>query len=313
MKTRTDQARAFVRSRIDAFGRELRSMPEVVELRAGEGDGGSPVLAGHAAVFNKETNIANIFREVIAPGAFSKTIKEADVRHLFNHDPNWVLARTKNGSLILSEDKEGLAFAATLNMVDPQAVSVKAKVERGDVTQSSFAFRVIKEEWFEPDDPDSGELPLRTIKEARLYDTSSVTYPAYEEADTYLRGVGLDILGEALGINDDDRAIILRALALGDTLEAEMEPVLRDASKALCALAGTCNTPEAATRTSTTDTITITVAGSTSNWPPELSGSYIVIDDRAGDEPLKDEQPNSEQARLQLRMRAIARQKGLDL
>jgi len=292
-------------------------MPELVELREGDGDDSSPVLAGHAAVFNKETVIGSFFREKIAPGAFTKTIKEADVRHLFNHDPNWVLARTKNGSLQLSEDKVGLAFEAELNMDDPQAQTVRAKVARGDVDQSSFAFRVIKEEWIEPDEDGKGELPLRTIKEAQLFDTSSVTYPAYEDAETFLRGVGLDILGEALGVDEDDRATILRALTFGDSLDADMEPVLRSASKALCELAGTCEAPEAAPRTSIpiADTsLTITVDGDSTNWPADwATTNWILIDDtRAGDEPLDDDQA-TELERIQLRMRAIAREKGLDL
>ena len=207
--------------RLDILGREVRSIPAVdTELRDDD-ESSDPILMGHAAVFNTETVIGGYFREQIAPGAFKKTIKEADVRHLFNHDPNFVLARNKNGTLDLSEDKIGLAFNAKLNRKDPQAVSVAAKVERGDVTQSSFAFRVIKDEWEFPKTSEDGsrKLPLRTIREAQLFDTSTVTYPAYEQAETVLKSSALDRLLAELG--EESGARLLRHLTDGDDLDPE--------------------------------------------------------------------------------------------
>ncbi len=214
-----------------SYERELRTYDVVdTEMRA-DGDGNT--LVGHAAVFNIETNIGGFFREVIAPGAFKKTIKEADVRHLFNHNPDIVLARTTNDTLKLDEDTTGLAFEARLNMKDPDAVSVKAKVERQDVTQSSFAFRVIEQKWTEPEEG-SNELPLRTILQAQLCDTSTVTYPAYAEADTGLRALGLSVLSTVLGMSEASRAVIMRAVEGGGELPNELEAVVdewRAASK----------------------------------------------------------------------------------
>jgi HK97 family phage prohead protease len=148
------------------------------EVRADATDAGPTTLSGYAAVFDVETVIEGwaSFREVIRKGAFADAIKRDDVRGLFNHDPNYVLGRTANGTMRLREDDHGLHYEIDLNPNDPEAVSVGAKVARGDVSQSSFAFQVDAEEWEYP----KGQLPLRSItRVAPLYDASVVTYPAY--------------------------------------------------------------------------------------------------------------------------------------
>ena len=155
----------------------LRTAQTSFEVRS---DGGGHTLVGHAAVFDTETTIAGLFREMIAPGSFRKTIKESDVRALFNHDPNFVLGRNKSGSLRLSEDESGLRYE--VDLPDTQAArDVYTLIARGDVSQSSFAFKVVKEQ---RSDPEEGQtLPLFVVREARLYDVSPVPYPAYDETD----------------------------------------------------------------------------------------------------------------------------------
>lgn len=153
-----------------------------LQVRA-DGDGG-PTLVGYAAVFNRYSSNLGGFVERIAPGAFAKTIQEADIRHLLNHDANVVLGRNRAGTLRLAEDTTGLRYE--VDLPDTQAARDLAEsVRRGDITGSSFAFRVVGDdgdEWGLTED----DFPLRTIKQAALYDTSTVTYPAYpstQEAD----------------------------------------------------------------------------------------------------------------------------------
>lgn len=240
---------------VDVFGREVRTVKVTdIEVREDEGEEGeepTPHLVGHAAVFNQEAVIGGWFREEIAPGAFKKTLKDgADVRHLFNHDPNMVLARTKSETLALKEDDTGLAFDAELNMDDPDAVRVVAKVKRGDVDQSSFAFLPVRVEWEEEStDPDTGEklIPKRTILEARLFDTSTVTYPAYEAAETMLRAAAVTTLERATGIDSETMTKILRGLT-SNTLDPELAPSLAQASEALAELADQCREDETSFR-----------------------------------------------------------------
>ena len=64
-------------------------------------------VEGYAAVFNEETDIGGYFREVIEPGAFSDAIGRDDVVFLINHE-GLPLARTRSGTLKLTEDARGL-------------------------------------------------------------------------------------------------------------------------------------------------------------------------------------------------------------
>ena len=162
---------------------ERRYIADLIEMRGLPGDGAT--LVGHGAVFNQETTIAGAFREMVAPGAFKKTLKEADVRALFNHDPNYVLGRNRSGTLRLSEDEQGLLYE--IDLPDTSfALDLSRSIERGDVSQSSFSFGTIREAWDYPK-KDSGELPLRQLRELKLYDVSPVTFPAYDGTDVDLQ------------------------------------------------------------------------------------------------------------------------------
>lgn len=182
-----------------------------VETRA-EGDGGGVELVGHAAVFDQWTTLYAgkywEWREVVRPKAFKRAIKEKqDVRALLNHDPNFVIARTKAGSLKLSEDETGLL--AVIVPPDTQTIRdlVVEPIRRGDIDQMSFAFlpRKSDEETInEKKDVtiiDRGgeritiryegekRIEEREILDADLYDVSPVTYPAYTGTDIGVRSI----------------------------------------------------------------------------------------------------------------------------
>ena len=146
------------------------------------------VIKGQAAVFNQETVIRGWFREQIKPGAFQRVLSEKpDTIGCFNHDWNVVLGRTTAGTLILQETPDGLDYEIEINPDDPEALSVYAKVARGDVSQSSFAFQVGVEEWFYPPD-NSKDLPLRTITEfSNLFDVCPATFGAYPQTSAAVR------------------------------------------------------------------------------------------------------------------------------
>lgn len=115
-----------------------------VELRAIEPPegGGELRFDGYAAEFNTFSPDLGGFRERIAPGAFAGSLTADDIRCLFNHDSNYVLGRNRSGTLRLTEDERGLHF--DVNAPDAQwARDLHKSVQRGDVTQCSFAFDVI--------------------------------------------------------------------------------------------------------------------------------------------------------------------------
>lgn len=210
-----------------------------VEIRAKKNDDGSIAMRGYAAVFDSRSVPmwdwqAGTFVETINRGAFGKTIQEADVRLLINHDANLILARTRPGTLRLSEDEVGLKVEADMAPTS-YAQDLAISMQRGDVSQMSFAFRTIKDSWAETEEG----LPLRHLEEVALSDASIVTYPAYPETEASLRSRELRALLDVFGLADMDPAE--RKALLVQLLNHEIEPDGETAQAAREALA-----PEAA-------------------------------------------------------------------
>lgn len=141
-------------------------------------DDGKNVVVGYGAVFNSESNDLGGFVEYIADGAFDGRLED-DVRFLINHD-GLPLARTTNNTLRLSVDERGLKYEA--DMPDTTlANDLMTLLRNGTISQSSFAFTVEEDSWENVEGRN-----IRTInKVSRLYDVSSVTYPAYNEAGSF--------------------------------------------------------------------------------------------------------------------------------
>ena len=160
--------------------REYRTYNALIEIRANEGQEVRKIR-GHAAVFNEIAGDPLMFLEQIAPGAFADSIGKDDVRALWNHNPDYVLGRNKAGTLSLSEDDRGLAIE--INPPDTQwARDLMHSIDRGDVSQMSFGFRVLDQTWEVRDGID-----IRTLKKVELWDVSPVTFPFYEGTDVALR------------------------------------------------------------------------------------------------------------------------------
>ena len=207
----SDRAQNWAQRKIDALDAEAdsRSKMKKIERRtftvrdveARQAEDGTMRLRGYAAVFN-EASVPLPFIETIAPGAFRKTLMETpDVRLLINHS-GLPLARTKNGTLTLTEDDRGLYMDAVIADTG-EGRDLYKLVERGDVDQMSFAFRVIRQKY-------NDDRSQRTLTEVSLADgdVSVVTYPAYPtttvEAREHLKRAiaaikeGREVTGESL-------------------------------------------------------------------------------------------------------------------
>jgi hypothetical protein len=140
----------------------------VVEFRVA----GERRLTGYAATFGTRANIGS-FTEEIAAGAFRSSLAAgADILALADHDPAKVLARTRSGTLQLSEDDKGLAF--DMSVPDTQAGhDVLALAQRGDLGGMSFGFMV-------PKGGDTWSGNHRTLRSVDLMEISVVSaWPAY--------------------------------------------------------------------------------------------------------------------------------------
>lgn len=135
-------------------------------------------LIGLAAPFGSETRIAD-FREVIAPGAFARTLAEnRDILALVDHDASRVLGRTRSGSLSLTETADGLEYRLSL----PDTTTgndLCALARRGDLGGVSMGFVATRDSW-------DGEL--RTLHEVELHEISIVqAHAAYPTTTVSLR------------------------------------------------------------------------------------------------------------------------------
>lgn len=145
-----------------------------IEFRA---DGETFGIHGYASTFDTPYSVAGGpdnggWSEVVARGAYDKALKERDDVRLLNNHSGFPLARTKSGTLVLRSDKIGLfAEAPSLDLRNPAAQELRSALERGDVDEMSFAFRVTRQSW-------SKDYTERVIQEVRLFDVSAVTYPA---------------------------------------------------------------------------------------------------------------------------------------
>lgn len=157
--------------------------PADIQIRE---EGESRTVEGVAAVVNSTTNLG-IFEERIAPGAFDGRLND-DVVALFNHDPNYPLARTtargeaKLDLFITKEGHLGYRFSAPKTTVGNDLIE---NIRSGVISKSSFAFTIEKDEWGKGEEAD-----VRTIKKIkRLYDVSPVTYPAYNDTSVAERSL----------------------------------------------------------------------------------------------------------------------------
>jgi HK97 family phage prohead protease len=174
---------------------ERRAVPTEFEVRS---EGGKFNFYGYALKWDARSQNLGGFRERVAQGATSEAIELDDIRALYNHDPNMVLGRNRSNTLRLSEDSTGLHYE--VDMPDTTyARDLAVSMERGDVTQSSFGFKVRSDgdTWAEDDDG----FPLRTLTRISLFDVSPVTYPAYADSTSGVGSRALASLAEQRGIS----------------------------------------------------------------------------------------------------------------
>lgn len=155
-------------------------------------------VEGYACVFNSQSeNIG--FYEIIHDGAITEdTILKSDVFAELNHNDEYILARSKNGvgSLKLSVDSKGLyyEFDAPLTSKGDELLSY---LDRGEITQSSFAFIVSDEDGAEKITQDENGIWHRDIyKIEALFDCSPVFQPAYKQTICTKRFLKLEKLKE---------------------------------------------------------------------------------------------------------------------
>ena len=142
-------------------------------------------------MFNSESRDLGGFTEEIEPSALDGVVAKSDVLCLLNHNEDkGVLARCNmgTGSLTLEVDDIGLRYsfeAPNTNLGDELLEGLR----RGDISASSFAFKVGEDKWTKRND---GSY-LRTISVIeRMFDVSPVYRAAYDATTVSVDTRGLD-------------------------------------------------------------------------------------------------------------------------
>lgn len=217
---------------------ERRYAPTSFEVR--EAADGTIGFRGYAAVFNQVA-----YGEVIRPGAFTKTLAgNPDVRMLVNH-AGVPIARTKSGTLRLTEDDRGLlAEVDALDPENPTVAEVMSAMRRGDLDQMSFAFWPVIES--------RNDDGIRELLEVGIDDgdVSVVTVPWYDETTAELNSLDQAFAELRAGrvLTPDLRAAVLQRVDRRDVPEflqleerdlggwtvADLAPLLDDAIEDAC-------------------------------------------------------------------------------
>lgn len=193
-ETRADAGTATVKW---SDGTEFRSIPAEVRMEA---DGA--VLRGEAVRFGSLSGDLGGFREEFAAGAFDEGM-DGDLRVLWQHDSRYVFGRTSAGTARFRSDLDALRYEA-----DPPnaqwARDAMESIRRGDVTQSSFAFRVRDggETWVRRE----GEL-VRIVTSAQLLEAGPQTFPAYEDTAVAVRSMKAHLAAAAPQEPEDRSAV----------------------------------------------------------------------------------------------------------
>jgi hypothetical protein len=198
---------------------ETRTQSAEFEIRAVEGDGMS--FSGYAAVFNSPSEDLGGFREFVAQGAFKRSLESRNrMMLLWNHDSSQPLASTRNGSLKLTEDKNGLFVEATLPNTQ-LGRDIAELIRTGTIDAMSFGFQVKRDSW-------STDGRTRTLEDVSLHEVSLVSWPAYEgtAGSTAVRNYA--IVAERMDIDAETLASAMFKFEQGDKLVAEEAQVIRD-------------------------------------------------------------------------------------
>jgi len=159
--------------------REVRSMPVSID----DSQDQKMLIQGYAIRFNEPAvfDVDGVeYREVIDPRALDKTDMR-DVPLRYNHSDNvMVMARTRNKTLQLIKDDEGLRILADLANTTAGR-DLYELIKRGDVDKMSFAFTVAR------DDYDVETRTRRILAVDKIFDVSAVDSPAYETTSISVR------------------------------------------------------------------------------------------------------------------------------
>ena len=155
-------------------------------------------LEGRAIVFDSYSNNLGFYEKINRSAVTQELINNSDIIFTFNHDPNQLLARYRNGggSLDVELREDGVYFSFDI----PNTTlgnDIYELIKRGDISNCSFCFSISDEKDSQKWEKREGKMYREIMKIGGLYDLSAVTYPAYSDTDINARSIEARNIAEA--------------------------------------------------------------------------------------------------------------------
>lgn len=165
------------------------------------------------------------FKEVITRGAWQRAIdKSKEIHFLAEHDKSKILASTRNGSLELREDDEGLYMSATISPTS-WGKDYHQLIKDGILQNMSFGFKPTKDAW-----RNLGDHFERTVSELDLFEVSVVRDPAYASSSISARGI--DLVEDEVPLEEINlRTIEIRSDADIQAIAEKLFEILKQSTK----------------------------------------------------------------------------------
>jgi HK97 family phage prohead protease len=138
-----------------------------------ESNGDTGYLEGFCSIFGN----VDQGRDVVHPGAFSKTIaeKKGVVPFLLDHD----VTKPAGYSTQMQETEKGLQYSAELKLIDPVVRQryelAKMSLKLDSPMGNSFGYYAVKYD-YEEIESENGPMMVRNLREVKLYEASLVTF-----------------------------------------------------------------------------------------------------------------------------------------
>ena len=199
--------------------KEIRKLD--IQFRAEDTEDGKMEIKGYAAVYESPETYG--YTELIAKGAFDES-DMSDVVLRYNHNDSFmVLARTRNKSLDLKVDDNGLFMDARLQDDVTSHRDIFNAIKSGLIDKQSFAFTV------EEDNYDY-DTDTRTItKIGKVFDVSVVDQPFYNATDVSVASKNDDFMARREELRKEHEEMLK---------EEERKATLEKAKKELLAKLG---------------------------------------------------------------------------
>lgn len=209
-----------------------RSVPFTLVRQGDAGEGDGRTFEGYGAVFNSPTRIDSwegTFDELIAPGAFRKSLRERTPKFQFDHGHHPLIGSVPIGVIEdIREDDNGLFVSARLGqhiIID----LIREAVATGAIDGMSFRFSVVRDEWrdaegkvVKPEDVDealwTGDrgVLVRTLKEVKVAEVGPVVWPAYSDTTASVRSAGIVEIDQTRLQEPEQRRLLAELLLRAD-------------------------------------------------------------------------------------------------